>query len=563
MFFMVFHQSVLSQIVLTEVMFDPVGSEYTDEFVEIINLSEFDSVDMAGWQFTDGTGDDEIIDAGMGMVILPGQYGIILDRDYFDHSITYDHLIPMGALILTIDGPTLGENGLSNSRAEAVSLLDVTGNVVNQYIYSPDNMAGHSDEKIDLQGNNGFQNWADSRELYGSPGFLNSVAILRIDLKALHLWNEPMRSRKGDDIRLWVSVLNWGEQSVVGFGVDFFEDLNGDSAYDSIERIGSVDCWDVVLLANDTLCVSKKWVSPESGIKRIGVHIDCPDDQRQKDNIFITNISIGFTEKRLVINEIMFAPFGGQPEWVELFNPGNEEIDLRGWNISDTDTTRKVVIAKERAIIPPAGYGVIVELNEVEESLFSGCPLFKVPQFPSLNNDGDAVVLFDPVGFMIDRVDYQADWGGDRGISLERIQPTLGSNDRSNWSSCVSGEGMTPGRQNSLYATFLPTHVHLAVSPNPFSPDDDGMADITLISYHLPSKVARVSIRIFDVRGRHIRSLMGASSTGAQGSIIWDGRDERGRLARVGIYIVCLEGLNDYAGEVFSAKSTVVLAGRL
>jgi len=38
-----------SNISLTEVMFDPIGSEYYDEFVEIYNLSSTDSVELSGW----------------------------------------------------------------------------------------------------------------------------------------------------------------------------------------------------------------------------------------------------------------------------------------------------------------------------------------------------------------------------------------------------------------------------------------------------------------------------------------------------------------------------------
>ena len=48
-----------SNIILTEVMFDPVGSEYYDEFVEFYNLSSTDSVDLSGWQIGDGEGFDQ------------------------------------------------------------------------------------------------------------------------------------------------------------------------------------------------------------------------------------------------------------------------------------------------------------------------------------------------------------------------------------------------------------------------------------------------------------------------------------------------------------------------
>ena len=39
-----------SQIVLSEIMYDPAGSEHTDEFIELFNLSQTDSVDLTGWR---------------------------------------------------------------------------------------------------------------------------------------------------------------------------------------------------------------------------------------------------------------------------------------------------------------------------------------------------------------------------------------------------------------------------------------------------------------------------------------------------------------------------------
>jgi len=276
------------QVILNEVMFDPDGSEHMDEFVEILNLSETDSVDLTGWRVGDGSGEDGIVDAGEGVVLLPGQYGVVFDADYFGRSTLYDYLIPDEALVLTVDGSTLGSGGLSNSTAETVMLFDAAGFVVAQYTYSVGNLSGHSDEKVDPGGLDIPENWEDSAVLNGTPGF-----------------------------------------------------------------------------------------------------------------------------------------------------------------------------------------------------------------------------------------------------------------------------------QNSVCASVYPPELEVSVSPNPFSPDGDGFEDLTVISYVLPTKDARVNLRIYDVRGRHIRTLLGAWLSGYQGSVTWDGRDDDGRMARIGIYVVFVEGLDSAGGTVVSAKTTVVLAGKL
>ncbi len=269
-----------------------------------------------------------------------------------------------------------------------------------------------------------------------------------------------------------------------------------------------------------------------------------------------------FVFPQVIINEIMYDPLPGEPEWVELHNPGDTGIDLCGWAISDSDTSRKVIFAAEETIVSGRGWVVVSE-----DTLMTVYPwdlnAILVPGFPALNNDGDSVVLFDRAGFVIDRVDYDDAWGGGDGFSLERIQPRLPSIDAANWSSCVSTQGGTPGRQNSVFASSVASEVTLGVLPNPFSPDEDGVDDVAVISYGLPMTTSHVNLRIYDVRGRIIRTLMSALPSGSQGSVIWDGRDDAGRMARMGIYIVFIEGLSGRAGVVASTKTTVVLAGRL
>lgn len=65
--------------------------------------------------------------------------------------------------------------------------------------------------------------------------------------------------------------------------------------------------------------------------------------------------------------------------------------------------------------------------------------------------------------------------------------------------------------------------------PNPFNPS-------TRIAYDLP-KPANVSLKIFDLAGQEIRTLVhGKQSAGAQ-SIYWDGRNEAGSLVSTGVYV--------------------------
>ena len=81
----------------------------------------------------------------------------------------------------------------------------------------------------------------------------------------------------------------------------------------------------------------------------------------------------------------------------------------------------------------------------------------------------------------------------------------------------------------------MPAHVMLrAAMPTPFQTR-------TAIAYDLPRR-GRVALRIFDISGRLVRSLVsGAVQEAGYHSIEWDGRDDAGTVAVPGLYFSRLE----------------------
>lgn len=265
----------------------------------------------------------------------------------------------------------------------------------------------------------------------------------------------------------------------------------------------------------------------------------------------------------LVINEIMYDPNSGQPEWFELYNGSSEEVDLRDWTFTDASVDKRYMLSEESMILLPQQFAVVSEDSSILDIFPAMEGTLCVPnRFPALNNDDDAVVVYGANDTMIDLVEYRSDWGGGDGVSLERINPDIASTDSSNWNSCAALEGGTPGRENSIFTSVIPTEATLSASPNPFTPDGDGSEDVTVITYDLPMRTSAVNLRVYDVRGRLIRTLRGATPSGSQGFVIWDGRDDEGRTARMGIYIIYIEGLEGLSGSLANAKSTIVLGRR-
>ena len=79
-----------------------------------------------------------------------------------------------------------------------------------------------------------------------------------------------------------------------------------------------------------------------------------------------------------------------------------------------------------------------------------------------------------------------------------------------------------------------PAGVALRAYPNPFNP-------LTNISFRV-ERNARVSLRIFDVHGRLVRTLVDELMAAGPKRLTWDGRDDLGRSMASGAYYLRLQG---------------------
>lgn len=100
----------------------------------------------------------------------------------------------------------------------------------------------------------------------------------------------------------------------------------------------------------------------------------------------------------------------------------------------------------------------------------------------------------------------------------------------------VAGMDETPASRFALYQNY----------PNPFNP-------ATTIRYEIPAG-AHVTLRIYNVNGGIVRTLIDARQERGVRRIDWDGRDEDGRCAASGVYFYFLR-----AGDYRDTKKMVLL----
>jgi hypothetical protein len=437
-----------STLILSEIMFFPQTGP--NEYIELYNNSETNSININGYKIKYYTSNpDIIIDAGQGTILPPKSFAIILEGDYPFGSGIYDGLIPPEALIVKISDNAFGTNGMANTENRPVWLLNAANDTLEAYIYSANNPQGRSDEKKVMIKDSSQTNWANSLVVNGTPGFANSVTPVQFDLQMASLTFEPPLPFEGDDVTITAKVKNLGTNTADVYTIEIYNDANFNSTADPGEIIFSQQFSN--LASGDSITASTIMNSLPSGNYQIISNVLFTPDEKPDNNQLIKTFIVfppGNNYNDVVINEIMYAPSTGEPEWVELYNRTSAAINLKKWKFSDAAAT--VTITNIDQYIPENGYIVlardssILNFYNVESEII-------VFNLPVLNNTGDAVVIKDSLGVLIDSLYYLPAWGGNTGgKSLERISTEEASTDPSNWGTSRSIFKATPGYINSI-----------------------------------------------------------------------------------------------------------------
>ncbi len=275
-----------------------------------------------------------------------------------------------------------------------------------------------------------------------------------------------------------------------------------------------------------------------------------------------------------VINEILANPLSGGGDYVELYNNSTKFLDVADLIISNmTRTSGRDKNVETSLILKPGEYAVLTPepfftlLNYTVEN-----PDFLIENdLPSLNISDGNVSIFTSYGLdtvMIDSFDYDNDFhfpfiDETKGISLERISFDAPTQNNSNWhsASTISGGG-TPTYKNSQIRPTNPADDFFSIAEKTFSPDEDGFRDFLLIDYSFEMQGYLATVKIYDAKGRLVKTLFQNELLGQEGSLKWNGITDEGRKAKIGIYIILAEIFSP-TKEAMQFKSTCVVAGKL
>jgi len=565
-FSLVYYIAKPFDIVINEIMADPtpiVGLPDI-EYTELYNKTIY-PININGWEFQYGKTKKTLPNA----VIPPDGYLVLVNPADFSLLSSYGNVVAVEGLAkdaLTNDGTTL-------------TLFDKNKNIIHSITYSDSwfqnskkKDGGWSLEQIDpLNPCGGADNWKASTDKNGgTPSKKNSVYASNLDTKSPQL----LRAAVQDSVTI---RLIFDEPIKTNTFLDSTI-YNIDNGIGNPKKIIPVspDFSAVVLTLKTYLTKNINYtVTIKNNL------LDCVGNPVGAENSAKFAIPDKIDSLDIIINEVLFYPNDGGADFVEIYNNSKKILDLKDLQISSVDTSIIPNILTTVYQIDSVGYLMFPEeylvLTINPKTVKEQYPLsndknpkgfIEMDGMPTFSQKGGRIVLSKKNQQQIDRFNFFEKMhfvllNSFKGVSLERLDFNRPTNDATNWHSASEAVGYaTPAYLNSQANRADTTGNPFTISPQIFSPDNDGIDDVLNIHYKFEQPGNTGSITIFDANGRSVKYLIRNELLGITGTFSWDGINEQKEKCNIGIYIIFFETF-DLKGNVKKYKKVAVLGGKL
>ncbi|MCH2023732.1 MAG: lamin tail domain-containing protein [Saprospiraceae bacterium] len=566
-------------LIINEIMADPNPSIGLPEkeYVELYNRSN-KTFNLEGFTFTDAS---SVVSTLPFFILEPGEYiTIYSNADTIGYS-------SFGNVCEVASFPDLNTSDELVLRDQSGEVIDAVAYELSWYQNSDKDDGGWSLERINPDRPcEGASNWRASENLLGgSPSTENSVFNTAPDEQS----PDALRAfpLSADSIRVYFSeaIADIAGALASNYSIDD-PGINIISA-----RIEAPFYNSVVLVLDAPLVLGATYV-----ITMSANFTDCVGNAIGLNNTARVALAQEIQSGDFILNEVLFNPVTSGKDFIELYNKSNKILNTADLVISNAEIVDgNLVNASALQTTPievdwlvfPNEYVVITEgPDQVKNQYYTPNPgLFVENDLPTLADKEGNLFLYaaydstylDSLGVsqtlylakVLDLFDYNEDFHSPliddkNGVSLERIDFDAPTNDYNNWHSAATEVGYaTPAYKNSSFMINNIIGDDLVELPTEtVSPDGDGYEDFLLINYNVDALGYVANIDIYDAKGLLVRNLINGELLTNEGSLQWDGTDNNGRKARLGIHVLAVEIFHP-DGTVRRFKKTCVVAGRM
>ncbi|WP_316831123.1 lamin tail domain-containing protein [Pedobacter aquatilis] len=542
-------------VVINEIFANPTGSPALPqkEFVEIWNTTN-EYILTKDWKYADQTS----VYTFLTDTLKPNQHVILTAKADEGLFQTYGKTIGLSPW------PSL------NNDKDVLTLSDHTGKVIDKVAYydtwykdDVKKKGGYSLELIDPKNIcGGIQNWAVSTDASGgTPGKANSIYRTQLSTEIPKILSATITDSVTVQVVFSKAVDSLSAVQTINYSIN-----NGMGSPKTV-AILSPDFNLVTLQFSSALTRGVEHTLSLTNLTDCAGNIISPTANTAK--LFIAR-KIAVND--ILISEILFNPKSGSVDFVEIYNNTDHVLDLKDLQLANADANGKAgsiknLSAKNSFILPKTYWVISTNTASIKANYICENPdnFVQLASLPSYNNDKGTVILLNS-NLQIDRFDYNekmhvALLQNPDGVSLERVSFLKGANEKGNFKSAAASVGFaTPTYKNSQEPNGDESYVKL--QSKTFSPDGDNYEDVLSLDYQVTENTSFATVLIYSDKGRLVKSLMKNQSIGTKGTLSWDGFNDTGQKAAVGIYVILFD-VFDLSGKTKRFKNTCVLAAKL
>ena len=344
-----------NNLIFTEIMYNPEGTDADQEWIEIFNLSTSTIEINSNWRFNDGSNHLLNLYQGNNQIATSTFFVITANAQYFLNN--YPNF-----------NKTIFESSLSlNNSSDTIQLLN-NNELINEYTYNSE-LGGNNNnktlEKINIH--NIENDWQESYIFNGTPGNESSTPPL----------NQAPIALAGEDINIDIN------EEIIFDASNSYDPDNDELTF----------LWDFAGLATSSLEITTYQFS-EVGTYTVILIIS--DGQESSTDSLVINIveetnNLPTTIDNIIINELLPNPEGSDDaEWIELKNENDDSINLEGCYLEDASGNRYIFSSDDFNNLNINNYFIL-------ERSTSGI---------SLNNFNETISLFNNLNEKIDEMNY-------------------------------------------------------------------------------------------------------------------------------------------------------------
>lgn len=490
------------------------------EYVEIVNLGDFpvllDSCQLrAGSRAADFQMD----------TILPNEYKVLVDMADSGLWSSYEDVICLQSM------PSLSNTGallsIYNALGDTISSVEYS----NKWHSTTAQRKGWALERIDLHRDCGHKyNWTSSTSAQqGTPAKVNSVDAPNQDNTQPKLLAWEFASKR--ELKLTFS------EAIQYSDNEWVLKLTNNTA-DSVLWLN--DSILFVVFQNDIPINRRLTITFNPQLS------DLCNNELESYSLDILNRKVEAEE--LLITEILYDPYSGEAEFIELYNESDMETSLKDIVLA---VDSSLVSFDIDSLMQPEEYYVLTKNVESVLSIYytphpENC--FDV-NLPSLPNSGATIRILNTDRELVAESPYSDDMHSQLIYNTKGVSLTVNCIDCSS-KNLISSSSVDAYATPSYFSESLElTEDEYTLTPKVFSPDNDGIDDILEINYKSSIGEHSANIRIYNSQGREVAIIANNEYVAETGEFTWNGRNKHGGLCNTGVYIVVFELYSERGGK--------------